>query len=156
MQILKIRRNGLCTLIFAFVVLASAAAPAQQLSPALQGAVGQWQVINDSGQPWGHVEIYLADGKLFGKVTELRPGRHPGDVCDKCSGALKNQPIYGMVIIRNFKADGDTWVGGTVVDPENGKEYKGKIWTIGKDKLSLRGFVGISLVGRTQSWTRLP
>ena len=72
----------------------------------------------------------------FGKVTQLRPGRHPGDVCDKCSGELKNQPIMGMVIIRNFKPDGAVWAGGTVVDPENGKEYKGKIWTVGQDKLS--------------------
>lgn len=141
---------------FALIVLASVAASAQQLSPTLQSAVGHWQVINDSGKPWGHVEIYLAEGKLFGKVTQLRPGRHPGDVCEKCSGELKNQPIQGLVIIRNFKPDGDVWAGGTVVDPENGKEYKGKIWTIGQDKLSLRGFVGISLLGRTQTWTRLP
>ena len=78
---------------FALIVLASVAASAQQLSPTLQSAVGHWQVINDSGKPWGHVEIYLAEGKLFGKVTQLRPGRHPGDVCEKCSGELKNQPI---------------------------------------------------------------
>ncbi len=149
-------KTRLSAMAFALIVLASVAASAQQLSPTLQSAVGHWQVINDSGKPWGHVEIYLAEGKLFGKVTQLRPGRHPGDVCEKCSGELKNQPIQGLVIIRNFKPDGDVWAGGTVVDPENGKEYKGKIWTIGQDKLSLRGFVGISLLGRTQTWTRLP
>jgi len=43
-----------------------------------------------------------------------------------------------------------------VVDPENGKEYKGKIWAVGKDKLFMRGYVGISLLGRTQSWVRIP
>lgn len=134
----------------------TATAHAQQLSPALQSAIGHWQVINDEGKPWGHVEIYLADGKLFGKVTQLRPGRHPGDVCEKCSGELKNQLIQGMVIIRNFRPDGDIWAGGTVVDPENGKVYKGKLWSVGQDKLSLRGFVGFSLLGRTQTWTRLP
>ena len=149
-------KTRLSAMAFSLIVLASVAASAQQLSPTLQSAVGHWQVINDSGKPWGHVEIYLAEGKLFGKVTQLRPGRHPGDVCEKCSGELKNQPIQGLVIIRNFKPDGDVWAGGTVVDPENGKEYKGKIWTIGQDKLSLRGFVGISLLGRTQTWTRLP
>lgn len=153
---LKTRRLGISVLAFALLVLASVAAPAQQLSPALQSAVGNWQVINDDGKPWGHVEIYLANGKLFGKVTQLRPGRHPGDVCDKCSGELKNQPIMDMVIIRNFKPDGAVWVGGTVVDPENGKEYKGKIWTVGQDKLAMRGFIGFSLLGRTQTWTRLP
>jgi uncharacterized protein (DUF2147 family) len=47
-------------------------------------------------------------------------------------------------------------VGGTVVDPENGKEYQGKIWTVGKDSLHMRGFVGISLFGRTEVWVRIP
>jgi uncharacterized protein (DUF2147 family) len=153
---LKTHRSGLSAIAFALIVLASVAASAQQLSPALQTAIGHWQVINESGKPWGQVETYLAHGKLFGKVTQLRPGRHPGDVCEKCSGELKNQPIMGLVIIRNFKPDGEVWAGGTVVDPENGKEYKGKIWTIGKDKLSMRGFIGFSLLGRTQTWTRLP
>ena len=46
--------------------------------------------------------------------------------------------------------------GGTVIDPENGKEYKGKITAVGKDKLNMRGFIGISLLGRTQTWVRLP
>ena len=155
---LKTLRNGLSTIVFAFAifVLASVAAPAQQLPPALQSAIGHWQVINDDGKPWGHVDTYLVNGKLFGKVTELRPGRHPGDVCEKCSGELKNQLILGMAIIRNFKPDGNVWTGGTVVDPENGKEYKGKIWTLGPDKLSMRGYIGFSLLGRTQTWTRLP
>ncbi len=80
----------------------------------------------------------------------------PDSVCDKCSGDLKNQRILGMVIIRSFHPEGDDWVGGTVVDPENGKEYKGKIWAIGNDKLGMRGFVGISLIGRTATWTRIP
>jgi uncharacterized protein (DUF2147 family) len=151
------RCNGLCAIILALVGLACVtAAQAQQLSPALQAAVGHWQVINDEGKPGGQVETYLVDGKLFGKVTQLRPGRHPGDVCDKCSGDFKNHPIQGLIILRNFKPGGDDWVGGTVVDPENGKEYKGKIWSVGKDKLFMRGFVGISLLGRTQSWVRIP
>jgi len=152
----KTPRNSIRALAFALFVLSSVAgAHAQQLSPALQAAIGRWQVINDQGKPGGQVETYLLDGKLFGKVTQMRPGRQPGDVCAKCPGELKNQPIQGLVILRNFKPDGEDWTGGTAVDPDNGKEYKGKIWTAGKDKLFLRGFVGISLLGRTQSWTRI-
>ena len=152
-----IRRNGLCAFALALFALVSVAgAHAQQLSPQLQNAVGHWQVINDDGKPWGHVDTYLVDGKLFGKVTQVRPGRNPKDLCDKCSGQLKNQPIEGMVIMRNFHPDGDLWVGGYVVDPENGKEYKGKITAVGADKLNMRGFIGISLLGRTQTWVRLP
>jgi uncharacterized protein (DUF2147 family) len=139
----------------AALVFASGA-NAQQLPEPLQNAVGHWQVINDDGKPWGHVDTYLVDGKLFGKVTQVRPGRTPKDLCDKCSGQLKNQPIDGLVIMRNFHPEGEQWVGGTVIDPENGKEYKGKITAVGKDKLNMRGFIGISLLGRTQTWVRLP
>jgi len=129
---------------------------AQQLSSKLQSAVGRWRVMNGDGTPGGQVETYVENGALFGRVTVLRPGRAPDDVCEKCAGTLKNQRIMGMIIIRNFHPEGDDWVGGTVVDPENGKEYKGKIWAIGEDKLGMRGFVGISLIGRTATWTRIP
>jgi uncharacterized protein (DUF2147 family) len=137
-------------------VLAVDAVSAQELSAKLRSAVGRWQVVNNDGTPGGKVEIYLENGKLFGKVTELRPGRKPEDRCDKCAGEASKQPILGMVILRDFHPDGDDWVGGTVLDPENGKEYKGKVWAVGKDQLHMRGFVGISLLGRTATWTRLP
>jgi len=127
-----------------------------QLTPKLQNAIGHWQVVNSDGSPGGHVDTYLVDGKLFGRVTEVRPGRTPRDVCDKCSGEYKNQLILGMILMRNFRQQGDDWVDGTVVDPENGKEYKGKIWAVGKDTLRMRGYIGISLLGRTESWVRLP
>ena len=145
--------------VFSLVVFALAAvapACAQQLSPKLQNAVGHWQVMNSDGTPGGKVDTTIENGKLFGRVTEVRPGRTPHDVCDKCSGEYKNQLILGMVILRNFHTQGDDWVDGTVVDPENGKRYSGKIWAVGNDKLHLRGFVGISLLGRTEEWVRLP
>jgi uncharacterized protein (DUF2147 family) len=154
---MRTHRSGLYAIAFAMLLLASVAgARAQQLSPALQAAVGRWQVSTNDGKPNGQVETYLVDGKLFGKVTQLRPGRHPGDLCNLCSGELKNQLILGMVILRNFSPDGDNWAGGTVVDPESEKVYKGKVWVVGKDKLNMRGFIGFSLLGRTDSWTRLP
>ena len=129
---------------------------AQELSPKLASAVGRWQVVNNDGTPGGKVETYLENGKLFGKVIEVRPGRTPHDLCDKCPGESSKQLILGMVILRNFHPLGDDWVDGTVLDPENGKEYKGKIWAVGKDQLHMRGFIGISLLGRTATWTRLP
>jgi uncharacterized protein (DUF2147 family) len=151
------RGNRFSAIVLALFALATVAAlRAQQLSPPLQGAIGHWQVVNDKGKPGGQVETYLVDGKLFGKVTQPRPGRLPGAICEKCSGNLKNQPIQGLIVLRDFKPEGDDWVGGIVVDPENGKEYKGKIWTVGNDKLFMRGFVGFSLLGRTQSWIRIP
>jgi uncharacterized protein (DUF2147 family) len=141
---------------FAVFALLPAAACAQQLSPKLQNAVGRWQTGPIDGKPGGQVETYLEGGKLLGRVIQLRSGRQPGDRCDKCSGEYKNQLMLGMVIVRNFHPDGDDWVEGTVVDPENGKEYKGKIWSVGKDELHMRGYIGISLLGRTETWTRIP
>jgi uncharacterized protein (DUF2147 family) len=151
------RRKGFCAFAVALLALASVAgAGAQQLSPKLQNAVGRWQVVNSDGTSGGQVETYMENGKLFGRVTQVRPGRTAQDVCDKCSGEYKRQLILGMVIMRNFHAEGDDWVGGTVVDPENGSEYKGKIWAVGKDGLRMRGYIGISLLGRTESWVRIP
>ena len=137
------------------MVLVTAAHAQQRLSQKLQNAVGHWNVINSDGTPGGQVETYLQNGALFGRVTGARPGRSPDSLCDKCSGALKHQRIMGMVIMSGFHPQGDDWVGGTLVDPENGKEYKGKIWAIGSDKLGMRGFVGISLIGRSATWVRL-
>ena len=151
-----IRLNTLCVFALAFFAFVSVAATrAQQLSPKLQNAVGNWQTY-DGGKPAGKVETYLLNGQLYGRVIEVRPGRTPQDVCDKCSGEYKNHLILGMVIMRNFHIDGEDWVGGNVVDPENGKDYKGKIWSEGNDKLHMRGYIGISLLGRTEVWTRIP
>ena len=153
----KKNRLGLAMLaLLTFALFATPAARAQQLNEKLQNAIGKWQVINSDGGLGGQVEVYLVDGQLFGKVTQLRPGRTPGDVCDRCSGELKDKLILGMVILKGFHPDGDDWVGGTVVDPENGKQYHGKIWSAGKDKLYMRGYIGISLLGRTESWKRIP
>lgn len=138
------------------LTLCSAAIPAQQISPKLQNAVGHWQVVNGDGSPGGKVDTYIEAAKLFGRVTEVRPGRTPMDLCDKCSGQYRNQLILGMVIMRNFHAQGDDWIDGTAVDPENGKEYKAKIWAVDKDTLRMRGFIGISLLGRTETWKRIP
>jgi uncharacterized protein (DUF2147 family) len=151
------RHKSLCAFAFALCALLSlSAAGAQQLSPKLQNAIGRWQIVNSDGTPGGKAETYLENGRLFGRVTEARPGRTPRDVCDKCSGEYKNQLILGMVFLRNFHPEGDNWVDGSVVDPENGKEYKGKIWAVGKDSLQMRGYIGISLLGRTESWVRIP
>jgi uncharacterized protein (DUF2147 family) len=151
------RQRCFCALALGlFALVCCAGARAQQLSQKLQNAIGHWQVINSDGSPGGRVDTYLEDGKLFGRVVQLRPGRAQKDVCDKCSGEYKNQLILGMVNMRDFHPEGDDWVDGTVVDPENGKEYKGKIWAVGKDTLKMRGYIGISLLGRTESWARVP
>ena len=76
-------------------------------------------------------------------------------MCSACEGERKDQPITGMVILRDLKKDDDEWTGGTILDPSNGKTYKCKIAVEnGGKKLKVRGFVGMSLFGRTQHWVR--
>lgn len=120
-----------------------------------QSMVGKWTTIDDkTGVEKSIVEIYEKDGKYFGKVLKiLNPAKADGR-CDNCPGADKGRPIQGMVIIRDMKKDGNELSGGKIMDPESGKEYKCHIKLNGSNKLDVRGFVGISLMGRTQTWVR--
>jgi uncharacterized protein (DUF2147 family) len=103
------------------------------------------------------VEIYDAgNGTLSGKVVQLlNSDKGPNAVCDACKGANHDKPITGMVIAWGLKQDGASWEGGRIMDPTNGKVYSAKMTPIeGGSKLEVRGYMGFSLLGRTQTWTR--
>jgi len=140
---------GLATL----TVLFATSALAQEATP-----VGRWTTIDDeTKKPKSVIAIYEEGGKLFGKIEKifLEPNQPENPVCEKCEGTLKGQPIIGMVIMRDLKKDDDEWTGGTILDPSNGKTYKCKIAVEnGGKKLKVRGFVGMSMFGRTQHWVR--
>ncbi|MFM0739801.1 DUF2147 domain-containing protein, partial [Paraburkholderia xenovorans] len=75
--------------------------------------------------------------------------------CTACTDARKDQPILGMTIITDMKKDGDGWDHGQILDPENGKLYKCKMrLEDGGNKLVVRGYIGVSLLGRSQTWVR--
>jgi uncharacterized protein (DUF2147 family) len=120
--------------------------------------VGKWKTIDDaSGKPKSIVAIWEEDGKLYGKVEQLldpdRPEKDPK--CTKCGGDLKDKPILGMRIMWDLKKDGDRWSGGKILDPNNGKSYRCNLaLTEDGKKLMVRGFIGMALLGRTQTWTR--
>ena len=121
-----------------------------------QSPVGTWKTIDDeTKQAKSYVEIFEKDGKLYGKVTKILTKGKEDAKCTDCSGALKNKPILGMQILSGLKKDGKEWNGGKIIDPNSGKEYKAKMSLNGNDKLDVRGFIGISLVGRTQTWQRV-
>ena len=121
-----------------------------------QTVLGKWKTIDDeTGQAKSIVEVYEKGGKVYGKVVEILRAEHKKDVCSKCDGADKNKPILGMIIINGLEKDGAEYNGGTVLDPENGKKYKCYITLESPDKLKLRGFIGLSIMGRTQYWTRV-
>ena len=121
-----------------------------------QSPVGTWKTIDDeTKQAKSYVEIFEKDGKLYGKVTKILTKGKENAKCTDCSGALKNKPILGMQILSGMKKDGKEWNGGKILDPNSGKEYKAKMSLNGSDKLDVRGYIGISLVGRTQTWQRV-
>lgn len=118
-------------------------------------AAGTWKTIDDeTKQAKSLVEISEApNGELSGKVVKLF--NNPDVVCDKCDGALKGKPVVGMTIMTGLKKDGDGWENGKILDPKSGKVYSAKAKLIeGGKRLEVRGFLGISLLGRTQVWER--
>lgn len=121
-----------------------------------QTALGKWKTIDDeTGKAKSVVEIYEINGKIYGKVVEIFDKTKEGKLCDKCEGSKKNKPVMGMVILEGLSKKGSSWEGGTILDPNSGKMYKCTISLENKDRLKLRGYVGISLLGRTQFWERI-
>lgn len=122
-----------------------------------QSPVGTWKTIDDkTGKEKSYVKIYeTKSGKLQGEVTKiLTPGKEDAK-CTECEGNNKNKPIKGMVIMWGLEKDGDEWNDGHILDPNSGKQYKCSIKMSGSNKLEVRGYLGISLLGRTQTWERV-
>jgi len=116
---------------------------------------GKWKTIDDeTKQAKSIVEIWKkSDGKYYGKVSQLLI--KPADSnCTGCKDDRKGKPILGMEIIRGLAKDGDEFTGGTITDPKTGKTYKCTITRSG-DKLNVRGYMGVSILGRTQVWQKV-
>lgn len=123
------------------------------------GPVGRWRSIDDAtGQAKAVIEIAEGrDGALSAKIVRLiDTSDGPNPLCDRCKGKRRNQPILGMTIAWGLRREGDgRWGGGTILDPENGKEYSVRMTPAdGGRSLEVRGFLGVSLLGRTQVWHR--
>ncbi len=120
-----------------------------------QSVVGVWKTIDDDdGIEKSHVEIFEQDGKYYGIIIKTLDPTIP-ELCGECKGDLKNTPMIGLQILNDLKADGDEWTGGKILDPANGKVYKCKMSLESDDILNVRGFIGFSLIGRTQQWYRV-
>ena len=120
-----------------------------------QTIFGKWKTIDDeTGKEKGIVEIFERNGKIFGRIIDILDIEHKHHKCEKCEGEDNNKPILGLTIIKGMKKNGNVYEGGKVLDPKNGKSYQCKISLDGKDKLIVRGYIGISLFGRSQTWVR--
>jgi uncharacterized protein (DUF2147 family) len=135
------------------LALWSSSALAADVSP-----TGLWRTIDDTtGKPRGLVRITEVNGQYQGRLEKTfpQPGEDPNPKCDKCSGSRRDQPVIGMTILWGMTKQGEEYQNGEVLDPENGKTYRAKMKIEdGGKALHVRGFIGISLLGRTQIWVR--
>jgi uncharacterized protein (DUF2147 family) len=141
---------------FASCLAADVAAEAAAAAKAAPAEVGLWETISDKdGKPEGYIRIRLVGDELRGVIERGMPGDDPNDICTKCPGDRKNQRMLGLTIITGLHRQGDHWAGGEILDPKSGSLYRCRIRAIDSGrKLELRGFIGISLLGRTQTWLR--
>ena len=138
--------------IFFFAAIALVAPPS-----AADPITGLWKTFDDkTHQVRGVMRLYEQDGAVFGKIESSVDPKEAADVCDKCTGDRQNKPIIGLVILRQMKRTGENeYTGGDILDPDTGSVYKCKITVAdGGKKLVVRGFVGFSLLGRSQNWIR--
>ena len=118
--------------------------------------LGLWKTFDDkTGKPKGIVRIYEDNGALFGKIERSFVPNADTRTCVLCTDERKNQPIIGLVIMRNMKPAGDAWAGGDILDPESGSVYHCTIrLENGGARLVVRGYIGMPLLGRSQNWER--
>lgn len=103
------------------------------------------------------IQFFEIEGKLFGKITWLKEPKDNGkDKTDKNNPNpdLRNKPIVGLVILKDFDKDGKNWKNGEIYDPKSGKTYSSTIKWSGENQLNIRGFIGVALVGKTTKFTR--
>ncbi len=127
-------------------------------SAATPSVTGRWETIDDeTGKPSSIVEIFQEGDVFKGKVVKLINPDEPNPTCNKCPGAKLDKPVLGLEIIWGMKEmkPNQEWGGGEILDPRKGKSYRCRMQLLaGGSKLNVRGYIGISLLGRTQTWLR--
>jgi uncharacterized protein (DUF2147 family) len=112
-----------------------------------------------AGKEPAKIQIYKSGDKYYGKIVWLKKPvdndkpKVDGNNPDK---SKRNNPVIGLVLLSGFQFDGDDeWKDGDIYGPENGKTYDSYLYLKGKNTLKVRGYIGISLFGRTETWTRV-
>lgn len=149
------KKSGLGLVAFSVFSVLSFGALAQ---PAHITASGLWQKTED-GKPVMWVLMVDRNGIFEGAIARTfpEPNEPPDPPCSKCTDDRKNAPMLGISFIRDMKREGLKYEGGNVLDPRNGSIYRAKM-SVSPDgrKLTLRGYIGISMLGKDETWHRLP
>jgi uncharacterized protein (DUF2147 family) len=123
-------------------------------------ATGLWEQVDEkSGKPESWFRIAEKNGVYEGAIVKIfpKPGDDPNFVCDKCEGDEKGKPVLGLSLIKGMQRKGLDYENGTIMDPRDGSVYHA-VMKLSPDgqTLDVRGYLGIQLFGRTQTWNRLP
>jgi len=139
--------KAMCGFVFAVCYL--------PLAIAGQSPVGTWTTIDEkTGAKRAMVSISVSGGTLNGTIVKVYPQAGDTGICSKCPGAFKGKKIQGLGFVWGLKDQGNgVWSGGSILDPKTGKVYKAKM-TLQGNKLLVRGYIGVSVLGRTQTWVR--
>lgn len=117
--------------------------------------IGKW--INSAGE--AHVDITKRGEKYFGRIVWLKdPKDEKGNIKTDLKNpdpSLRSKPILGLEILKNFVFEDGKWTDGKIYDPKSGKTYSCNMSMKGRDILNMRGYVGISLIGRSETWKRV-
>jgi uncharacterized protein (DUF2147 family) len=121
-------------------------------------AAGVWRQVDDTGKVGALVTIVEEGGVLVGRLSRLflDPDDDPNPICKKCPGDKLNQPLLGLVFIEGMTQSGLDYDGGTILDPETGNVYSASMrLSSNGTRLTIRGYLGLSIFGKSQTWTRV-
>ncbi len=141
---------------FMLLLVLTAISPVLSAAADLSSPVGLWAPTDGSGRPLGLIRIFEENGAFYGRIEPSSPSDDFSARCTRCTGDRKDQPIIGLVIMRHLKLKDAEYVGGDILDPSTGGVYRCKFsLTDGGRKLRMRGYLGVSLLGHTQTWVRV-
>lgn len=147
---MKLRIISLATLLLSFSIYATAQKGTDDI-------VGVWITSGETNS--AKIQIYKSEDKYFGKIIWLQnPNKDEKPKIDNNNPdkTKRTNPILGLINLTNFKFNGkDEWKGGNVYDPTSGNTYSGYMYLKDKNTLKLRGYIGFSFIGRTETWTRV-
>lgn len=122
----------------------------------LNSPVGLWEPLDSAGRPLGLIQIFEVGGLYYGRIEPSSPGDDRNARCTRCTGERHDQPIIGLVLMRHLRLQNGEYVGGDILDPDTGRIYSCSLrLTDGGHQLIMRGFLGISLLGQSQTWRRV-
>jgi len=148
--------RSLATLVALLLIMLATALPARAADTRLASPIGLWQPLDNLGRPLGLIRIFETDGLYYGRIEPSSPSDDRNARCTRCTGERRGQPIIGLVLMRHLKPQNGEYVGGDILDPDTGRIYSCALRLIhGGHQLTMRGFLGISLLGRSQTWQRV-